>query len=68
MIYNDIFYKKTGMGVKSCTGSFLLFLLIWQQRMMFFVDFVLGVQIYTKTIIIGCFFFFIYNGQKGKKW
>lgn len=32
-----------------------------------FVDFVGDVQVYRKTIIIGClFFFFIYNGQKGK--
>ena len=23
--YDDIFYERTGMGVKSCTGSFLLF-------------------------------------------
>lgn len=27
VIYNDIFYNRTGTGVKSCTGSFFSYIM-----------------------------------------
>ena len=61
---------KTTGTVRAKYSRFCGFLFVdrAEWKMVFWEKFVAEVQIYRKTIIIGCFFFFIYNGQKGKNW